>query len=660
MPGFGWAVEASVRFTGNGQAFMTRLTGAAQRASQAVTDQSRAIRSSASAWDTYGASLRRALSAQRDFMREAARNTMRGAGAFANSPAGMIISGNVASRGAHALAGGADRAGKLQLTMAAVQMAAHLTPQQRDQMEKRVFALSETTAQDAVTIAQELVSTARAGLSTFKVLDSAFDNIAKLADVLKYMGDATNHPISPVEASKVASQFSHYYGAYGGKKQENLNNYLVRLMNTQPEDMQKLVTQGKYFIPLQMSLAPKDGPGYYKAMEQTMVELAMMGQGGLLQGRGGSGMERVILGSLGAPEMTSSRTNLKHQALYELGLEDKKRRGMFTDEHGNVGEGQVIARLVADREKMGGAKFQDLVNKGLGAVAQQTLAFITSPAVQEQLGRAKSAITDKHVTVDTVFDQLVKTNFLPAMSRFAEQFNNIYTTMVQPALPGMTAALNTGAHLFAVTAKYMHEHPEVAVAALTAAVVVVGSAAVFTALQAWALVSSIKAIGGAATVAAAEIVAARVAMGGGANYMPGAWGMGGPAGAAGAGGGGAGAAAMRTFGALTLLGSVGMLSESMFKWYFASHPGSEQLYDRKNRAIPAGAVRRRSNDGYAVDEKGHVVVEPQDIYVFVDSKDPHTTVEVVKKPKDPRHERAKTGKIVTDHRQPLPTTTPLH
>jgi TP901 family phage tail tape measure protein len=360
-----------------------------------------------------------------------------------------------AALGAAFIKDGVEGAARLQVAMQSVQNATAATTAQVEQMRRLAFKVSGVTAQDVATIAEEMSIAARGGIGLGKggkfdpaVMAALFPEIAKFADV-QYLSPAHS---DPSETTRLATQFVHYFKAYDQKKIALMLDQVNRVLQSQPEGLQQLVAQGKYFIPMATNLGVsyQDIAGY----------LAIMGQTGFLRGRGGTGMERVILGAIKATaegSVTTFQQQKRLSALQELGMIGPDGKPSYVDDKGNLQLNALIGALDIARQKLGAIPFSSDVYKVFGAQGQQLLSTLVDPAVQEQFIRVKAHMASLS-SIDKMQADYMKT-FSGSWQMFITNLSNVSKAIFYPILPQLTVMFTGLAQALAVLGQFFTEHP---------------------------------------------------------------------------------------------------------------------------------------------------------------------------------------------------------
>jgi hypothetical protein len=290
----------------------------------------------------------------------------------------------------------------------------------------------------------------------------------------------------------VGVQFAHYFQAYSEQSKVKLSTMLDKLnalMFTQPEDINKLLTQGKYFIPLATRLG--------MPVDQIMGFLASMGQTGFLRGKGGTGIQNTLLGAINVATMTSHLQGARLSALQDLGLigPDKQSR-KFLDASGNIDPQLLFGMLTAAGKNMESTRFIGDISNAFGKSATQFLSVFTGPAVQQQLTFIQQAM-QRMGTVEKMFSDFFK-DLIPQAQRFATNVFNILTNIARPVLPYLTKAFTGMANALGALGDWFAAHPKAGLATAIAGFVATAGFAAYAAKQLWILNAAIDAIGATA------------------------------------------------------------------------------------------------------------------------------------------------------------------
>jgi hypothetical protein len=351
-----------------------------------------------------------------------------------------------------AIYAGVRGAADLQSAMISVGISTNTASSKMADFYALVMKVSGVTAQSATTIGGELAVAAAAGLTNPKQLQSAFPQIAKAADALWVAGKATGRSINPQQAVLALSQLTHLFGAYSGAPLADMLNKAVEAFFVQPEAINRIVMQGKMFIPLALSAGISTG--------DIWDQILMMGQSGYLRGRGGSGVRMSLQRMLGASSGTiaGTLTAKQSQAAYQLGITDKSGRDLFEDKTGHALFEKMVEHLHAIQTNFTPANFTKELLLWAGPQGGSLLAAELRPAAYAQ---AQQNITHMREvgTVDKVFGEYFKGFNLQA-SRFATNFKNLFIDVMLPLLKPMTDDLKQWADALSKAGDWLVKHPK--------------------------------------------------------------------------------------------------------------------------------------------------------------------------------------------------------
>lgn len=422
--GEAWLISVMMRFTSNGARVMNEMATAAQ------TAETRVDRVSA------------AMVRLRD--------------------ASTMAAGGIALIGAAIDVYGISQAAKLQLALTGLYSATGANAKQQSQLRSMVLGISGITAQDAVTIANEAYMVASSGLNKPDRLRTAFPQIAKAADVLWLSTMGTPKAVNPVNAAVEMTKLAHLFGAYYGKPLHDMVDFATRLMMVQPDALSKIVTQAKYFVPtaiaagVNLNNIPASDLGTY---------LVSMGQTGLMQGRGGTGLASYIEYMMKAPTMTSHLSKNMRASMIDLGLFDAQGNNRFLDSRGNFELGKSLDYLgtVFDKWAASGHRSRFLSDV-FGAFLKQGGRFVNTmelPQVRAQ--RAANTIAMQRIArpgeaVDTLWERYMHTT-VGAWKYFVTNFQNLWIYTFTPMLPQVTQMLRSMGDALGTAGKWLSAHP---------------------------------------------------------------------------------------------------------------------------------------------------------------------------------------------------------
>jgi TP901 family phage tail tape measure protein len=418
----------------------------------------------------------------------AASQRMAGQVSTANARMGTMLgyaAGAVALLSGAFIIDGVSSAAKFQTAMVAVQVATGAAGDAMSSLQKLALQTSTYTAQSATTIAQEMAMAARSGLNSVKQLTALFPQLAMFADV-QYLMPGGIH--DPVEAVKMGVQIAHYFKAYTPQTIGPVLDDLNRTMQMQPEDLSKIVRQGKYFIPLATNLGMKE--------RDIFTLTAMMGQTGFLLGRGGTSIENFLGGMLKGPNILTAHLQAKQSAaLRDLGLMDAKGNIKFMT--GGKFDAMAALKEIQSKESEfgdGGAiRVGGDLLAAFGKQASQFLLTVANPVVasrmkqiQNQFKTLPSVIETFHKYMDTFSGQ-----WRIAVTNFQTMANAIFL----PILPMLTRGVHTVGVALGEIALWFANHPGAGLKTAIAFFGLTAVAATYAAKNLWNLNAAILAMG---------------------------------------------------------------------------------------------------------------------------------------------------------------------
>lgn len=435
--GFGdWIIGVYLRFSTDGPVTMARLSAASQAANAQLLRQQGLIDANTAAMLRY----------QRQI--EMVR--------LQQIRLGTVMAGGIALGGIALSVAGIDQAAQLQKAMVAVGIATNTPDRQMQKFYEMAMGVSDVTAQSMATIGNEMATAASSGLKLQSQLLSAFPLIARAADV---MWLSPKH-VDPVDAVQQLTQLTHLFGAYQGPLFTHMLNRATQLMFAQPEGIQRMLMQGKYFIPMAMQAGVPEDDVFRVMMS--------MGQTGLGRGRGGTGVRSLIEYLLGAATETGHLSMAQHLAMgagvagrpgLNLLGPDGRLRGEFEDKHGNLLLGKVLAFLERERTHFRPADFaNDLTNAFLqqGGLVAGTLLL---PQVYAQTQR-NWQVLEHQDDIEGMWKRYRNTTAF-AWPAFVTNFQNVLAAIFLPTLPTVTKDLQGMAQwLGSINQNLMHNQDE--------------------------------------------------------------------------------------------------------------------------------------------------------------------------------------------------------
>lgn len=422
-----------------------------------------------------------------------------------------MVAGGLALAGAVGIGYGIDQAAQWQKAITSVGIAMDqvtakhmMSQQQLAPFYAMAVRMSNVTAQSVTTMAQELGVAATSGLANKAQLLAAFPRIAQAADVLWMAGASMGKPVNPVTAVKQLTQLTHLFGQYSGPGFYHMIDRAVQMMFSQPESLQALVTQGRYFIPYSRTAGVSEEDIFRSAMT--------MGQTAQLRARGGAGLRRVIQYLSGAAVMTGHLSTAQHAAMMTLGLTGSNGRLLSefirqrTDSSGPKG-GLLLQRVVDHLEtishNMTGPQFVQALNNAFLAQGGTYLATALSPGIYRQSG-LNWAHMQRMATMEQMWKEYTNT-FSYAWSDFWTNLSNVFGATFKPLLPAFTQGLKDAAKWLASLTDWLMSHPKAAAAIAIGAFTAVGVAGVFAMSRIWALDAAINALAASAARTSATI-----------------------------------------------------------------------------------------------------------------------------------------------------------
>ena len=388
--------------------------------------------------------------------------------------------------GAIAIGYGIADAAKLQLAMVNVGASTGATVSQLAKMKQMVISTSGTTAQSSITIANEMGALASIGINDPNKLMAIFPTLAKAADVLQF---GPKH-LDPVESMTQLGKLVHLMGAYSGQRFLDMADSAVRLMYTQPEGLNKLISQGRLFIPMARAAGISDA-------DQTTLEMSM-GQTGLLTGRGGSGLMRFIQYLAGSPMITKFRSAKQRQGFEALGFYDAAGRNKFIDpKTGSIEAIPAILQLAAKYKTM---KHGDWINALMSAMLAQGAIFGTAMSLPSTITQMAQniknfkGIAPPGKAIETLWQKYHDT-LVFAFQDFMTNIANVWMTIWDKALPTLTPFFNNMADALGRFQKLLANRPDLAFGIMIGVLTAVAASAVIAVANLWRLNDSILAMG---------------------------------------------------------------------------------------------------------------------------------------------------------------------
>jgi TP901 family phage tail tape measure protein len=431
MPFGSWMVENLVRINVVGLQNLERMSGAASAADVRFARLTGQISSQEAAWLRYRRQVDAARESQQAMLTTAAFGT-------------FVVLGAAL---AYAVKGASD----LQTAITGVQIATNqLNPAAGDAYARLAIKVSSQTAQDAVTIAQELATAATSGLNDPRKLKEGFPRIAKAADVLWMSPKHTD----PIESVRIMSQLAHLFGVYEGAPLQHMLDRAVEMQFVQPEAIQQLVTQGRLFLPSAMSAGVSEQDIWKQAMT--------MGQTGFLRSRGGSGLANIIEALAGATAITGHLSKAQRKAMGQLGLEGPNGLldSRFHDAKGDLLLQKVVDHLEAVRQNTAPTTFLAEVTNAFQKQGGRYMSDILIPRIYQKAQQNWESM-NKMGGVDKMWGQYTH-NFRYQWNVFTTNLENLFRVVALPMLPGLTSFIGAFGAALGWLVSVLADHPTVA------------------------------------------------------------------------------------------------------------------------------------------------------------------------------------------------------
>lgn len=402
---------------------------------------------------------------------------------------------------------GVNEAARFEKAMVTVGIATGTTGKQLAAMQAQVLQVSSSTAQSASTTADEFAILGRSGFTGKQVKDLA-PLFAKYADV-----QMLSHGTNPVDAIRTAAQLAHQEGAYTSGPVTDMLEMMNKLSFLQPEEMKKVVTQGRYFIPVTRSLGVSEA--------ETMRVSSLMGITGFLGGRGGTSILATLLGALKTPVVTGHLQSAKTSAMARLGLIDAHGKPAFYDDKNQKFMlPQLMEHLSAEAasykanpKSRGGANFLTDLIAAFGRGPAGFLSAASRPETVQQM-KVMDAKMAQIKSIEAQFNDYINT-WSGLMQLLGTNITNIFIDVFLPAIKVVEPYVRKLADDMAWVGDYLSKHPGLGVKIAFATVIGAGAAfAASTALaisSIWRLNAAILTLAGAAGASSGVSTAATIA-----------------------------------------------------------------------------------------------------------------------------------------------------
>jgi len=496
LGGAGWRISARIAFQSNGAALMTGLARQSNMLNASLARQQGQITKSQLAMTRYQSRLAAVSEAQQKF--------------------GTKIALTGAAIGVGVLAEATNEAAKFQRAMTGVQIATNASGKSFQTLQRLAVTISGQTAQSATTIAEEMQVAATVALKNPAQLAKLFPMMAKYADV-RYM--ASGGQEGAVESVGKMSQFAHFFSAWNPAQLARMLNDTAKLQFATHVSLDQLVTQGRQFIP--------SATKYGVSEHDIMRTLAVAGQTGFLQGRGGTAVNSIISYAMGATSITDHMSKARRSAMVDMKMFDASGHLKFIDPQGHLLLSKMVDHLLYMRNRMiasdpryGKGRFGNDAANAFGKPGSQFVNLLADPATKALMKRNDAYMK----TAPGVQGQwkAYAGDFFYQWNAFTTNLRNVGMALALPALPRATAGLIKLNGAITKLIDHEMQHPNEAKAVFGGAAFLTASLAlrgfVGLARQASSLSTALKVIsaGGAVAAASSGTVAAGAAAGAGA------------------------------------------------------------------------------------------------------------------------------------------------
>jgi hypothetical protein len=339
-----------------------------------------------------------------------------------------------------------------------------------DAVQSNIWKQYSDLAQTPYELQQEYLKASQAGFTAKMLQDDRFMfKVMQFADVQKITHGA------PVEETVTQlAQLAHLFGAYDPGSMSTLVEQAYRLqMMGNPEDFSRLVQQGKYFVPLAaqtMNMPTKDIMSLYLGLAQT----------GMLRGRGGTGVQNILLDSIDAIRATSHMQSAQAKALHALGIIDASGSPRFwTGGHRNKQGVLVGGHLDMNAEldwlhslRNAGVMSTKDFTRDVAAAFQRTGSQVILSFLGDQAFQQRHALEQKMAAgqgLDAAQKQSLATlpgALLHLQAVLFDPHSAFQTALGLPAVKSAAYLINSIAYAVAGLANALHAHSGLALAAL--------------------------------------------------------------------------------------------------------------------------------------------------------------------------------------------------
>jgi hypothetical protein len=359
--------------------------------------------------------------------------------------------------------------------MEVVRASTNASVSQMSTLTAQVLQMSNITSQSALTTAQEMATATKAGLGPYGRIHTLFPELARFADVQQYLSRGTGQELSAPQAVLYGAQLSHLFQSYSVPAMHQMLEGITNVMRVTAEPLSKLVTQGKYFVPIWRQLVDKGGTMTNEQMNDVMAIFASMGQTGLLRNRGGTGIENTLFGAINATMLTGHLQGARAKALVDLGILDPRTgRNRLITAQGTLDINKEERTLSAAANRLTPAQYMADLQAAMGKQATQFLTVFTSPQVQAQLQTIKRIMAGLGPDpIGTLFKRFSGTLWF-SWQLFQTNLQNLGIVMFKPLLPALTNFFTGAANAIGVFTDFLSKHPDIAKGIAIAGVALTG------------------------------------------------------------------------------------------------------------------------------------------------------------------------------------------
>lgn len=391
---------------------------------------------------------------------------------------------------------GIQKASELQSALINLQTTTNMNDVQLNAAHSLALQITSQTSQSIQQILSEFTSAVRGGLTPSQLLGgdgSLFRKMAYFADIL-YRTPGVE--MNPREAIYDTAKIAHMLGAYSPSAMQDVTERIYAAVRTGPFELDKMVTQGKYY----MSLFHNLGASYGDIISMT----SFMGQLGYMQGRGGTGMQALALGLINAAQMTSSRQKKQRNALKDLGLIDAHGHSLYMSAHqigvdasgrplykNNFDMMGMMAHLVDYAKHHPAVGFAGLINSALGRIAVPLISAASMGKAYEQFKKihAEQTALMAHMGIEKAQHKLIYERFSGATSVLSTNIQSLWAELFLPLTNALTPFVGEVANFVYTLTWFVHQHPAIAVritlaAAAAGFALMLGGASALT-IMAW-------------------------------------------------------------------------------------------------------------------------------------------------------------------------------